>query len=126
MTKYHLTTTARAQTERVIRETARKWGLAKAVAYNAALEKGFEEIAKLGQFMMTDFRANMVKGTDFSLHLIEHHYVAFKAYNGKNVIIVGVFHEKMNIPVKLKNLQQMSRAEISYLRDEIDRETAAN
>ena len=122
MTSYHLTQTALAHLEEAISMTARKWGREQAKTYDAALEKGFKEIAKQGGAIVTDFRADMAKGRDFSLHLVEHHYVAFKINGCNNVIIAGIFHEKMNIPVKLKRLQQMSRGEISDLRDEIDRE----
>ena len=122
MTSYHLTPTALTHLEEAVRMTARKWGREQAKIYDAALEKGFKEITKQGESIMTDFRTDMAKGTDFSLHLVEHHYVAFKIHDDNNVIIVGVFHEKMNIPVKLKRLQQMSQGEISDLRDEIDRE----
>ena len=122
MTNYYLTSTALSHLEEAIRATARKWGREQAKTYDAALEKGFKEIAKQRESIMTDFRADMAKGTDFSLHLVEHHYVVFKIHDSNNAIIAGIFHEKMNIPVKLKRLQQMSRGEIDDLRDEIDRE----
>jgi plasmid stabilization system protein ParE len=124
MTNYHLTSTALAQLDEAVRKTARKWGLTQAMIYKAAMEKGFEKIATRGESIMTDFCSDMAKGSDFSLHLVEHHYVAFKAHDKDNIIIAGVFHEKMNIPVKLKNLQQMSRSEISDLEDEINRDAA--
>ncbi len=104
MTTYYLTPTALAHVEKIIRDTARKWGVAQARAYAAALEKGFEEIARKRESIITNFRADMAKDTKFALHLVEHHYVVFQPHGKNDVIIAAVLHEKMNIPVHLKTL----------------------
>jgi len=119
MTQYHLTPTAFTHLQEVVRTTARKWGLKQAKAYEASLEEGFKEIAREGKTIMTDFRAGMVRSTDFSLHLVEHHYVPFVVLDEHHVIIAGLFHERMNIRARLNELHSKGRDEIALLAAEI-------
>ena len=121
---YYLTDTALVHLEKAIRDTARRWDLDQAATYRDALLNGFQDIAENHKGFNFLHRNDLAKGTDFSLHLVEHHYVAFKARENGDVIIVGLFYERMNIPVRLKELQCMSLPEIAALEDEIEREAA--
>jgi hypothetical protein len=62
----------------------------------------------------------MPKYSVFQLHLVEHRYIAFQPHDARTVIIVGIFCEHMDIPNRLKELQTLTRHEISAIRREID------
>ena len=117
-----MTKTARAHLEKIIRDTARQWGYEQAVIYRHALSVGFQEIAKNHKKFNSPYRDDMAKGTDFSLHHIEHHYIAFQAHGGNSVIIVGILPERMNIPERLKELQSMSQHEIDTILSLIEKQ----
>jgi len=63
----------------------------------------------------------MEEGTNFSIHLVEHRYIAFQEHDKNTVIIAGIFHESMDIPSRLKELQAMTKLEIDALKYEIER-----
>ena len=119
---YRLTKTARGHLEKILRDTARKWGYEQAASYRRALSEGFRYIAENHQNFNSPHREELAEGTDFSIHLVEHHYVSFRVHDAGSVIIAGIFHEKMNIPARLRELQSMSRHEIATVEDQIERE----
>lgn len=115
---YHLTETALKHLERVILDTARRWDWRQAETYRDALLKGFQYIADHHPKLVSPHREELAKGTGFCLHLVEHHYVVFKIHANGEVIIVGLFYEAMNLPVRLKELQRLSGPEIAALQEE--------
>ena len=119
---YHLTETTLVHLEKAVRDTARRWDLRQAETYASALLSGFQYIADNHGKLNTPHRKKLAKGTNFGLHLVEHHYVLFKVHDHDNVIIVGILHERMNIPVRLKELQTLSQEEIAALEEEIESE----
>ncbi|MGJ7582562.1 type II toxin-antitoxin system RelE/ParE family toxin [Variovorax sp. RHLX14] len=119
---YCLTRTALSHFEEVIRETARRWGWRQAESYRDALLAGFDGIAKDNLASRPSRRQAIAQGTDFSLHLVEHHYVCFIRRDHASVIVAGLFHERMNIPVRLKELQALSSGEIAALQATIGRD----
>lgn len=106
----------------MIRDTARRWGWQQAESYRDALLTGFQEIAQNHSALHSPHRAALAHGTGFSLHLVEHHYVCFTRHDDTTVIVTGLFHERMNIPVRLKELQTMSARDIAVLHAEIEQE----
>jgi hypothetical protein len=42
--------------------------------------------------------------------------VAFQPHNKDSIIIVGIFHESMDMPARLKELQTLTRHEITALK----------
>ncbi|MBT9587309.1 type II toxin-antitoxin system RelE/ParE family toxin [bacterium] len=112
---YHLTETALTHLEKVLRDTARRWDWRQAETYRDALLRGFQYIADHHKQLHSPHRNELTKVTDFCLHLVEHHYVAFKVHDRGDVIIVGLFFEGMNLPVRLKELQSLSLEEIAAL-----------
>jgi len=116
---WRITNTALVHLEEVVKRTAFRWGYGQAVKYHSLLKIGFQEIAEHYGSFNNPHRDKLAEGTDFGLHLVEHHYVAFKVHKLQIVIITGIFHEKVNIPIHLKRLQKMTRSEIATLEDEI-------
>ncbi len=112
---YYMTETALVHLEKAIRDTARRWNWRQAEIYRDILLEGFQKIAENHQHFNSPHRATLTKDTNFSIHLVGHHYVPFKAYDGNNVIIAGLFYEGMNIPERLKELQSMNQHEIAAI-----------
>lgn len=48
--------------------------------------------------------------------------MCFTRHDDTTVIVTGLFHERMNIPVRLKELQTMSARDIAVLHAEIGQE----
>lgn len=101
MARYWTTPTARQQIRKAIQDTRRKWGRRQAVRYRRDLQAGFQKIADEHAAFNSAHRDGLAEGTDLTLHLVAHRYVAFQAYRG-DIIIVGVFHENMDIPARLR------------------------
>ena len=120
---YLLTRTALSHLEKVIRETARRWEWRQAESYRDALLAGFRDIAENSPSLRFSHRQTLAQGTAFSLHLVEHHYVCFTRSVNATVIVARLFHERMNIPVRLKELQSMSSGEIAALQATIAHNT---
>lgn len=119
MVQLWITPTARNHIRKVINDTRNKWGTEQAAKYHRELEEGLQHIADNYHNFNSPHRDEMVKGTAFSIRLVEHHYVAFQEDGKGGVIIAGVFHKSMDIPTRLKDLQSMVRQEIDALRREI-------
>jgi plasmid stabilization system protein ParE len=116
-----MTQTALEHFKAAVRETKKKWGLAQAKKYNADFQVGLRYLAQHHATIRTHYRDAMTKGAAFSVHLVEHRYVAYQTHNDYNVIIAGIFHEKMDIPTHLEELAQMSIHEIAMLRRQLSR-----
>jgi plasmid stabilization system protein ParE len=119
MGRYALTPTARNQIRYAFQETRSQWGLQQAKKYRHALLSGLQNLADNHQSLRTSYREKLAEGTSFSIHLIEHRYAAFQEYDANTIIIAGIFHESMDIPARLKELQDMTRNEISTLKREL-------
>ena len=61
----------------------------------------------------------MTQGTDFRVHLLEHRYAVFQDHDAHNIIIAGVFHEKMDMPSRIRELVMMTRDEIEAMKIQI-------
>ncbi len=120
MTKtYHLTTTAEISFWQALRETEKKWGHARAEKYRLDFLAGLQDIADNHRTFHSPHRAALAEGTPFSLHLVEHRYVVFQAMDENTIIISGIFHENMDIPTRLKELQKLGKHEIAALQRRI-------
>jgi toxin ParE1/3/4 len=119
--RFHITPTARKQLIEAVRDTKRKWGLAQSKRYNEAFLAGLNKLAKNHKSIGTGHRAAMTRGTDFQLHLIEHRYVVFLPHDNYNIIIAGIFHERMDIPARVQELALLTRDEIDAIAEQIDR-----
>lgn len=121
---FHMTETAFNHLDDIVYKTALDRGPDQAEKYKSQQLAGFEQIAKKHKTMRTPHREDLAKGTSFKVHHVEHHYVAYQSHDEHNVIIAGVFHERMDLPTKLKELENLSRHEISALKREIDKGAA--
>jgi plasmid stabilization system protein ParE len=102
-----------------VRDTQKTWGAKQARRYNTDFLAGLQYIADNHHNFNSPHRDEMADGTDFALHLVEHRYVAFQEHGKNAVIIAGIFHEKMDIPTRLRELQNLARHEIDALKREI-------
>jgi plasmid stabilization system protein ParE len=125
MRRFYLTDTAVALFEEAIERTARKWDLQQADKYGEALRAGFQKIAD-GIVARSEHREEMAKGIDYKIHKVEHHYVVYQPHDKYNVIIAGLFYERMDIPTRLRELQNASPHEIAALMTEIRNDAAAS
>jgi plasmid stabilization system protein ParE len=121
MAHFLVTPTARNHIRKIISDTRDKWGTAQAVQYRRQLEDGLQHIAAHHHTFHSPHREALADGTAFSLHRVQHHYIAFLAHPRKGVIIVGVFHERMDLPTRLRELQNLAQHEIDALKREIGR-----
>jgi plasmid stabilization system protein ParE len=118
---YRITSTAREHLKKAVRDTQRTWGAKQARKYNTDFLAGLQYIADNHQTFNSPHRDELADGTAFSIHLVEHRYVAFQEHGKNAIIIAGIFHESMDIPTRLRELQSMARHEIDALKREIDR-----
>lgn len=118
---YRMTATAEAQLKKAVRDTKQAWGIKQARKYAADLLAGFQFIAENHASLNAPHRDELAEGTAFSIHLIGHRYIAFQVHDQDTIIIVGLFHESMDIPTRLKELQGLAQHEIDSLMREIDR-----
>ncbi len=114
--KYLLTRTAAEQYRRIIIETANRFGVSHAQKYRAALRDGFKKIAANQVIPLSPHREELADGTGFYIHLIGHHYVVIVSVESKAIIIAAIFHERMDIPSRLKELKSKSKSEIDELK----------
>lgn len=119
--RFHITPTAREHLKQAVKETKRTWGVAQSKRYNEAFLSGLENLAKNHRSVGTGHRAAMAQGTDFRLHLMEHRYVVFQPHDEYNIIIAGIFHERMDIPARVQELALLSQGEIAGLVRLIDK-----
>lgn len=114
--RYWLTPTARNHIRLAIQETRKNWGSQQALKYRHALQAGLQYIADNHRTFHSPHRDALAAGTTFRLHLMEHRYVAFQKHDDNTIIIIGVFHESMDIPSQLKELRNMAQHEIEALK----------
>jgi toxin ParE1/3/4 len=117
--KFHMTKTARDHLKDAVRETKRKWGAALARKYGGDFQLGLQKLAKNHAILRATFRQIMTEGTEFRVHRLEHRYVVFQEHDLYNLIIVGIFHEKMDVPARIQELAMMTRAEIDAIKNMI-------
>jgi plasmid stabilization system protein ParE len=117
---YRMTNTAREHLKKAVRDTQRTWGAKQARKYNADFLSGLQYIADNHTTFNSPHREAMAEGTAFSIHLVEHRYVAFQKHDKNTIIIAGIFHETMDIRARLRELQTMVRHEIETLKREIE------
>ncbi|CAL4870004.1 Toxin ParE (plasmid) [Asticcacaulis sp. MM231] len=117
---YRLTLTAETHLKKAVRDTKERWGIAQARKYSAALLAGFQHIAENHEGFNSPHRDDLAAGTGFLIHLVEHRYIAFQPYDKDTIIIIGIFHESMDMPNRLKELQHMTRYEIATIQRGID------
>ena len=110
---YRLTNTARDHLKKALKETQEKWGAKQARKYSTDFLAGLQHIADNHRTLHSPHRAQLAKDTPFSLHLVEHRYVIFQVHDPNTIIIVGIFHENMDIPSRLKELHAMTQHEIT-------------
>jgi len=116
---YRLTFTAETHLKKAVRDTKERWGLSQARKYSAGLQAGFQYIADNYTSFNSPHRDDLAEGTGFLIHLVEHRYVAFQPYDDDTIIVVGIFHESMDIPNQLKEIQRMAKHEIAVMKRDI-------
>jgi plasmid stabilization system protein ParE len=114
-----MTATAEAHLKKAVRDTKQIWGIEQARTYAADLLEGFQYIAENHLKFHSPHRTELTKDTRFSVHLVAHRYVAFQVYDKNTVIICGLFHERMDIPTRLDELQSLTQREIEALQREL-------
>jgi plasmid stabilization system protein ParE len=124
MARFWITPTAQNHIRNALSNTRDKWGHNQAVKYRQKLEQGLQHIADNHHTFNSPHRNELAKDTTFSIHLIEHHYVAFQKHDKNIIIIAGIFHESMDIKTRLTELHSMTRHEIDALKREIMRNQA--
>jgi toxin ParE1/3/4 len=117
--RFHMTATARGHLKEAVRETKRKWGAAQARKYTTDFLFGLQNLAKNHAMLRASFRKIMTEGTQFRVHRLEHRYVVFQEHDAYNLIIVGIFHEKMDVPARIQELALMTGEEIVAIKDTI-------
>ena len=87
------------------------------------IKKGLKVNAIAGTYVVLlglDLPENLCKRLmGFSIHRVEHRYVAFQVHDAKTIIIAGFFHESMDIPNRLLELQSMTQPEMDALKRRI-------
>jgi plasmid stabilization system protein ParE len=74
-----MTATAERQFWDALAETQEKWGQDRAEKYRLDFLAGLQNIADNHHNFRSAYRKKLAEGTDFSIHLVEHRYVAFIA-----------------------------------------------
>lgn len=117
---YRMTATAEGHFWKALRESKQKWGHKRAEKYRVEFLAGLQHIADSHQTFNSPHREELDVGTAFTIHLVEHRYVAFQEHDKNTIIIAGIFHESMDIPTRLRELQGMTQHEIDALKRAID------
>lgn len=120
MARYWVTPTARRHIRAAITETRDTWGNAQASAYRKELIAGLQDIANNHQTFNSPHREDLASGTEFLVHLVAHRYIAYREHSNGDIVIAGVFHERMDIPMRLRELQRLTREEIRAIQREVD------
>ena len=117
--RYHMTPTAEGHFWSALGDSQKKWGQRRAEKYRVDFLAGLNNLAKNHRILVATFRQNMTQGTDFRVHLLEHRYVVFQDHDAHNIIIAGIFHEKMDIPSRIRELAMMTHDEIEIIKTQI-------
>lgn len=99
MINYILTTEAEEDVRNIIRYTRKKWGVTQVRRYIAGLEEGMNSLAT-GRGYFKD-----MSGIFPELRLVhcQHHYIFGLPQKGAPMLIIAIFHEKMELMAKLSN-----------------------
>ena len=102
MATYQLTALAREDLREVARYTVKTWGTKQARRYQVSLESFFEAIAE-----------NKIQGHTFTRRRpdllfarCEHHFVFFLRRENSCPLILAVFHEKMDLMMRMRKRLQ--------------------
>ena len=115
---YILTPTAAAHYRKIMRYTKRAHGPAQVKKYAKQLKEGFKNLSD-GHADSVNKREDMKAGSGFELQHIEHHYAVYKIIKDDTYVIAAILHDEMDIPERLKELQNMRRHEISIIEQQI-------
>ena len=108
---YALTAAAEADVRGIIRYTRAHWGDAQTRRYMEKLERGIKRLAA-GQGVFKDMRALYPA---LRMALCEHHYVFCLSREGAPALIVAIFHERMDLMVRLADRLGRSRGRLGSL-----------
>lgn len=95
---YVLTLAAEADLRGIVRYTRKAWGDAQARRYATQLERGLEAVAS-GQGAFRDMGA-LYPG--LRMARCKHHFIFVLPRDGAPALIVAIFHERMDLMVRLQ------------------------
>lgn len=113
-----LTPTASEHFRAVLRYTKQKYGSEHMQKYSALLKQGLNEIPS-NHKNDANKRLNLKEGTGFELQHVQHYYVVYKIIRKNIFVIVAIFHHNMDIPKRLKEIQNLSDKEIAILKNRL-------
>jgi toxin ParE1/3/4 len=90
---YELTASAREDLRAIARYTVSQWGIPQARRYQTSMEAFFQKLAE----ETSSGRPFIKRRSDLLLARFEHHFVFFVRRENKPLLIVAVFHEKMDL-----------------------------
>lgn len=93
-----LTLAAEADLRDIVRYTRKAWGDAQARRYAAQLERGLEAVVS-GQGAFRDMSA-LYPGLRMARS--EHHFIFVLPRDGAPALVVAIFHERMDLMVRLQ------------------------
>ena len=114
MALYSITPEAARHLRELAQWSADRWGLAQARSYLEDLRDGFEFIAQRPQAILQ--RSRLTGPGNLRLHRVRNHYVVFTFVADDHLAIVGVLHERMDVPAHLEALQSRTEAALDELR----------
>ncbi len=97
MTGYVLTAAAESDLRSIVRYTRKQWGDAQVRRYIATLEQGIANLAA-GRGMFKNMSALFPA---LRMGRYEHHYVFCLPHEGAPALIVAIFHERMDLMIRL-------------------------
>lgn len=115
----HITPTAARTLNHIAEDSEKKWETEQTVVYLKELRDSFQYIAD--NHKTFPVKKEMTSNTNLHLHHVNKHYVVFKLIDKENVAIIAVLHERMDIPVRLKELIGKSREELAVIRARLHR-----
>jgi plasmid stabilization system protein ParE len=115
--RYHMTATAESHFWAALDESQERWGARRAEKYRIDFLSGLQSLAKNHTMLRATFRNVMTEGAEFRVHRLEHRYVVFQEHDEFNLIIAGIFHEKMDIPSRIGELAMMTGDEIAAIKE---------
>jgi plasmid stabilization system protein ParE len=110
--RYYLTTEALANIRDIARQSAKRWGILQAKAYQADLAAGFQRVASRHE----QLPKKAVGVGEFRLHRIHHHYAVFLVLAADRVVIVSVLHERMDVSTRLHAVRAQLDRDVAEVR----------
>ena len=114
MPRYSITPEAARHLRDIARWSADRWGAARARLYIEDLRAGFAFIA--GKPQAIPGRSRLTGPADLRLYRVRQHYIVFASVAEDHVAIIGILHERMDVPVHLESLQARTAAALDELR----------